>query len=414
MRETKTLELKATITNTFLKTVSAYANYGTGRVLFGVDDDGNSVGIENPTEKLLDIENRINDSIDPCPDYSLHVNPKTGVITLKVLEGLHKPYLYRSKAYRRSDSATVEVDRVELTRLILEGQNRSFEGTKASRQDLRFTILEKKLQETIGIQGINQDILKTLDLYGAEGYTSAGELLADENSFEGIDIVRFGDTINLLLDREVFEGVSLLEQYDRALSMYRKYYQYEEIDGALRTLIATVPEEAFREGVANALVHRTWDTKGHIRISMYPDRIEIASPGGLPKGVSEKEYLAGQLSMFRNPIIGNVFFRLKIIERFGTGIRRINDAYRESDTKPKFAVFENSILVTLPTISSYTSLKKDERAVYKAVQGKELSSSEIAKIAGFSKTKVVSLLKRLTESGYVKILGTGRGTKYTT
>ena len=100
MRESKHLEYKETVTNTFLKTVSAFANYGTGDIIFGIADDGTVKGVEHPQRACLDIENRINDSIDPVPEYTLKINEQTSVITLTVTEGLHKPYLYKSKAYR--------------------------------------------------------------------------------------------------------------------------------------------------------------------------------------------------------------------------------------------------------------------------------------------------------------------------
>ena len=148
MRESRTLEYKESITNTFLKTVSAFANYGSGEIIFGITDDGRIIGIRDPKASCLDIENRINDSIDPVPEYTLSVNEKTSVITLKVQEGLHKPYLYKAKAYRRNDSATIAVDRLELARLILEGQNSSYEELPASDQSLlSFQILEEKTED---------------------------------------------------------------------------------------------------------------------------------------------------------------------------------------------------------------------------------------------------------------------------
>lgn len=113
MRESKTLEYKKNISNTFLKTVSAYANYRTGEIKFGIDDSGHTVGIDNPEAACLDLENKINDSISPKPDYTLDINKRTGVITLTVKEGLYKPYFYKSKAYKRNDSATVETDSLE-------------------------------------------------------------------------------------------------------------------------------------------------------------------------------------------------------------------------------------------------------------------------------------------------------------
>lgn len=414
MRESKTLEYKETITNTFLKTVSAYANYGTGKIMFGISDDGTAKGIDNPKQACLDVENRINDSIDPIPEYVLDINERTSVITLTVSEGLHKPYLYKSKAYRRNDSATVTVDRLELTRLILEGQNSSYEELPAADQQLTFTLLKRKLTEVMHLETFSLDTLKTLELYSdASGYNKAGELLADKNSFPGIDIVRFGDSISIIHDRETLEHVSVLDEFDQALVFYRKYYQYDEIKGSIRETISIIPEEAFREAVANALVHRTWDVNTHINIAMFPDKIQITSPGGLPKGVSETDFVKGGISILRNRILGSVFFRLHLIEKFGTGIRRINEVFRESRIKPTFEVTDSSIRITLPVIQRQNDLTPDEDKVFSLMTGKQLSSSQIVKETGFGKSKVVSILNRLSDSGYIRIIGNGRGTRYT-
>ena len=414
MRESKDLEYKEAVTNTFLKTVSAYANYGTGVILFGVADDGSIKGIDEPEKACLDIENRINDSIDPVPEYLLSINRKTSVITLRVLEGLHKPYLYKSKAYRRNDSATVAADRLELSRLILEGQNLSFEELTSSNQNLSFDILRDKLTTALHIETFSLDTLKTLELYNDEtGYNKAGELLADTNDLSGTDIVRFGDSISIILDRAVFESQSILRQYDLSLEMYRKYYQYEQIKGAFRETVSLIPEEAFREAIANALVHRTWDVNANITVSMFADRIDIVSPGGLPSGISEEEYLRGGISILRNRIIGSVFLRLHMIEKFGTGIRRIYESYKESSIKPIFEVTENSITISLPVIQINNELSTDENKILSLLKGKLLSSSMIAEEAGFGKSKTVLILKQLVKAGFVRVLGNGRGTKYT-
>ncbi len=414
MRESKNLEFKESVTNTFLKTVSAFANYGTGKILFGVMDNGVVKGIENPEKVCLDIENRINDSLDPVPEYILEINERTSVITLTVSEGLHKPYLYKAKAYRRNDSATVPVDRLSLTRLILEGQNLSFEESVARNQELHFAVLERKLKTVLHLENVTPDTLKTLELYkDGEGFTVAAELLADQNSFSGIDMIRFGDSINILLDRELHERESILTQYDAALSMYRKYYRYEQINGSERETVILIPEAAYREAVANALVHRTWDVETNIHVEMFPDKIEITSPGGLPQGVTKEEYLRGGLSVLRNRIIGNLFFRLHLIERFGTGIRRIKESYKDNDRKPIFEVFENSIKIMLPVMDACNALTADENRIYLLIKRKALPSSSLVEETGFGKTKVVSILRRLMDKGYVQSVGNGRGTKYT-
>lgn len=413
MRETKDLEYKEAISNTFLKTVSAFANYGTGSIKFGIKDDGTIIGIKNPKQACLDIENRINDSIDPVPDYSLSIHEKSGVITLRVEEGMHKPYLYKAKAYKRNDSATIEVDRLELTRLVLEGENLSYEETPAKTQMLSFKILEEKLREALNLNEVTQDTLKTLELYTEKtGYNVAGELLADENSFCGIDMVRFGDSISVLMDRERYEHVSVLAQYDKALALYRKYYSYEEIRGSLREKKELIPEAAFREAVANAIVHRAWDIRAYITVSMFPDRIEITSPGGLPKGMSREGYLSGGISILRNRIIANVFFRLNMIEQFGTGIRRINETYRDSAKKPTYEILSESIRMVLPVIGGKQELTEDENAVYDFVKGHSVSSSAVVEATGFGKNKTVAILKKLVTKGYIAKEGNGRGLKY--
>lgn len=416
MRESRNLENKRSISTTYLKTVSAFANYGTGEIKFGIDDHGKVVGIEDPDEACLSIENQINDNIKPKPDFTLAINKRTGVVTLTVKEGLHKPYFYKSKAFCRSDSATVEVDTLELTRLILEGQNQTFESLQAKKQDLSFRNLEKSFQKNLGIQALSKDILKTLELFSdSEGYNNAAALLADENNFFGIDIVKFGESINILQNRETIEHVSVLVQFEEAIKIYRQYYQFEVVKETRREVVEMIPAEAFREAIANAIIHRTWDVDAHIRVSMHPDRIEIMSPGGLPKGITEDEYLEGQVSILRNPIMGNVFFRLHHIERFGTGVKRIMHAYADSEMNPQFFVFENSIKVTLPLLQKKTQLGADEHIIYAALSGrKKLSSSEIATVTGFGKTKVVNLIKSLVEQGLVVSVGTGRGTKYVT
>lgn len=414
MRETRNLEFKENITNTFLKTVSAYANCGTGEILFGISDDGKVLGIPNPRQACMDIENKINDSIDPVPDYTLSINEKTSVISLKVTEGLHKPYLYKAKAYRRNDSATIPADRLELRRLILDGQDKTFEELAADSQNLSFKFLEERLISLIKIEHVNMDTMKTLELYSNEsGYNKAAELLADSNDFPGVDIARFGESINIILDRETHEHMSILKLYDKSLAMYKKYYQYEEIKGSTRLFAALVPEEAFREAVANALVHRVWDVSAQINISMYPDRIEITSPGGLPKGMNEEEYLRGGISILRNRIIGSIFFRLHLIERFGTGIKRIQEEYKDSSVKPVFAVSENAIRITLPVKAGKKNLSQDENRVYLLLKGREMPSSAVAEAAGFGKSKAVEILKGLVQKGFVSVSGKGRGTRYT-
>ena len=414
MKESKELELKSTITNTFLKTVSAFSNYNSGKIIFGIDDNGKIIGLENIEELCLDLENKINDNISPKPDFRFIKDTKKNIITLIVEEGLNKPYLYKGKAYKRNDTSTVEVDKVELNRLTLLGLNQYYEELKARKQDLEFKVLKKELEEKLSLKNFSKDVLKTLNLYDDKNaYNNAAELFADKNSFSGIDIAKFGKSINEILDRNLFVNISIISQFQKTLEVFNRYYKYEQILGSERIKKELIPEKAFRETIANALIHRTWDVNSNIRISMYEDKIEVSSPGGLPSGISEKEYLNGQISQLRNPILANIFFRLKYIEMFGTGIRRINESYKNFAVKPNFEIFENSIKITLPITKTELFLTTDEKIIMDILEkGNILSSSEILEKVEFKKDKLNRILKNLIQKNYIDVIGNGRGTKY--
>ena len=414
MRETRILEFKETITNTFLKTVSAFSNYNGGTILFGVDDDGNVKGLSDVKQACLDIENKINDSISPQPNYTLEIQNDDQTIKLTVKGGLQKPYLYKAKAYKRNDTATIEVDTLEFSRLVLEGKNISFEELPCKDQKLSFEILHRKLKENIQIETFNLDTLKTLNLYdNVKGFNNAAGLLADKNHFPGIDIVKFGENISIIQKRETFENISVLDAYEKALTVFRDYYQYEVIKGVERKIIEKIPEAVFREAIANALIHRVWDIDSHIRVSLFDDRIEIVSPGGLPVGITAEEYLSGKLSVLRNRNLANVFCRLRLVEIFGTGIIRIKQLYAESLRKPDFEVSENAIKIVLPIFETNVNLTKDKKVIYKFLSKTMLKPiSEIAPYVPFGKSKTTQLLKTMGEKGVVAVEGKGRGTKY--
>ena len=414
MRETRTLEFKESITNTFLKTVSAFSNYDGGSILFGIDDDGNVKGIPDPVQACLDIENKINDNISPQPNYILELQNNDQTIKLTVRPGEQKPYLYKSKAYKRNDSATIEVDTLEFSRLVLDGKNIRFEELPCKKQNLSFDVLQHKLKESVQIELFNKDTLKILNLYNDQnGYNNAAGILADQNDFPGIDIVKFGENISIIKKRATFDNISILEVYDKSIDIFRDYYQYEVIESADRKKVEKVPEAAFREAIANALIYRVWDVESQIRVLMFDDKIEIVSPGGLPAGITEDEYLDGKILVLRNRNLANVFYRLGFVEIFGTGVMRIKQLYEDGFSKPDFEVSENSIKIVLPNFEKDVDLTEDERIVYKILSKNLMKSiSEIAPYVPFGKSKTTQLLKSMGQKGIITVEGRGRGTKY--
>lgn len=158
------LVYKESVSKSYLKTVSAYSNYNDGIIIFGVSEDYRVVGIPDPIQECLNIENQINDSIKPKLDYSLKINDDK-TITLFVKKGLETPYRYNGKCYKRNDSATIEVDSIAENRLVLEGMNKKFEELKSKNQSLKFKYLENDIVNRLGLERFDTDILISLNLY---------------------------------------------------------------------------------------------------------------------------------------------------------------------------------------------------------------------------------------------------------
>lgn len=413
MLETTTLEFKQQLSKSYLKTVSAYANYGTGKIIFGIADDGTPVGLTDPQDTCLRVEHAINDSIDPVPRFELSIEEDTRTVTLTVHEGPDKPYLFSGRAYRRADTSIVEVSRLEYGRLVLTGEHVSFDALVTKEQDLAFSHLEKELASKLGVKPLDQNSLISLELMAPSGeYCNAAALLADSNQFPGVDVARFGESTNIIHSRHAFERTSVLEQMQRTLEVFDTYYAYEEIVGFERITKTLVPREAFREAIANALVHRCWDVRANIKVGMFADRIEITSPGGLPAGITEELYLAGGPSVARNPILANVFFRLGHIERFGTGIPRILNEYAHETVSPSFALRDSSITVTLP-VTVLENVTPDERAILDVLaKGSALTRSQIAEKTQLSKSKAIRTLNALIDKKLITKIGEGRSVRY--
>ncbi|MCR5787012.1 MAG: putative DNA binding domain-containing protein [Acholeplasmatales bacterium] len=408
----KNLEYKEIVSKTYLKTVSAYANYNDGEIIFGITDDFKIVGVVNPKDACLNIENQINDSIKPRPDYMLKINTDN-TISLYVRKGLNTPYRYNGKAYKRNDSSTVEIDGIEENRLVLERMNINYEELSISEDNLQFDYLGKHLKEAMDLSEFNLDTLKSLNLFNSKsGYNNAAKLLSDVNNMPGLDIVVFGDSINIFKKRITLSGKSILKQYYDALEIYQNEYVVEKIENGFRKKIELIPFDAFREVVANALVHRTWDIHANTKIEMHPDKIIISSPGGLMTDMTKEDFISGNYSSLRNPIIANVFRRMNIIEAFATGIKRVNEVYNNVIVKPIFNVTASAISVVLPVVDQ-VELSINEKKVFESMKKNYLYNRlEIEHLSGYPKDTLIRLLNSLIEKGLIEKSGKAKATFY--
>jgi len=427
--ESRYLEFKEIYSKTMLKTISAFANYHTGKILMGIQDDGQVVGIEDPQGLRLRIENAIHDQVHPLPDYEVEDRLVEGkpILVFKIFKGDRTPYTVHNKAYRRRDTATTEVDKFAYDELVLLGRNIGFEELTCHQEDLRFQRLGNYLERALHISALDDNVMKALELVRNGQYNYAAEILADRNTLkdQGVDLICYLDnSMKVIKDRMRLSQISVLEQYEKAMLFYQKHInQGDRIEGAYRKTVEEVPEIAYREAVANAIVHRNYGRQGNNRIEIFEDRVEIVSIGGLPVGISKEEFAEGNFSHVRNRILANIFLRCGIIEKMGTGIRRIKMAYSNSQRKPEFVAMDNSIRIILPRQSlaalgpaagrEADQLSVEEEAALNYIRSaKGVQRSDIEGILGVKKTKATELLNRLIDMNLVKKTGSGKGTRY--
>lgn len=414
-KESKILELKEQITNSFLKTVSAFANFNGGEIIFGVNDDGKIIGIKNLDETCTQIENKIVDNIDPIPDFSLEIDHALNTIKVIVLPGDDKPYFYKKKSYIRRNTTTIEADKSILKKLIMESSNVRYEEAKSVQQNLSFSYLKNKMKTEMKIENFDKDIMITLGLVDVnENFNVAASLLADQNKFLTIDTVKFDNNSQHFSYRKSFDNTCILQAVDTVMDVFDDLYSYENIEGKLRAKHYIVPKEAFREALINAVVHRDWSINSSIKVSFGDNQIEICSPGNLPNNLSEEMFLNQHVSMPRNLILCSIFKRLNYIERLGYGISAIQNSYKQHSVKPKFEFLENFIKVILP-VTTYNNFRSifEKQIIDTLKYSKPLSSTEIAEILDCSKSKVVYTCKNMLDAGLIKKIGNNRSTKYT-
>ena len=429
--ESKFVEYKREYTKTLLKTVSAFSNYHDGYIVIGVNDDGKIIGVRDLEEVRLSIENAINDSIEPKPFFEIMFDSikDQNIVVLKVYKGDYTPYTVNQKAYKRMDTSSVQVDKHGYEELILQGRNMSYEELPCEQQNLEFSLLDSKLKHELNIHEVSQDLLVTLNLKASGRYNIAAGLLSDDNPMVSSDvqlIAYSNSSVIEIKDRQTLSQCSILRQYDICMDFYRKHVNVREIiDGAYRKTIEEIPLVAYREAVANAILHRDYSRNSDVRVEIFSDRIELLSPGGLPIGISEDEYYDGRILIPRNRILADIFFRLKIIEKLATGIRRIKEYYKEYDIKPQFKVSENSILVILPKVvleqkvrertGNYRldRLSEKERLLCEALSREGIMKrSEIEKELNLKKSQTIDIINRLRSMNYIAQIGNGRATRY--
>ena len=360
LSEGKTVELKREYSEGIKNTVIAFANCAGGTVYIGVDDDGSVCGVDDVDGTMLRVSSAIRDAI--FPDVTLFVECKAQsiegrpVVLVEVQRGTARPYYLRGKGVRpegvfvRHGAATVPASEAAILKMIKETSGDSYEAARSIAQSLTFESASAVFERRDVAFGMSQ--MRTLRLIGDDGaYTNLAFLLSDECP-HSIKIALFeGTKKTVFRDRIEITG-SLLSQIEEAYNYIdlanRTRAEFKGLDRIDRR---DYPPEAVREALLNAVAHRDYSFSAPALISIFDDRMEFVSVGGLVKGMSLEDVCLG-VSALRNPNLANVFYRLRLIEADGTGIMKINECYADSGKKPKFEASPNAFKVTLPNVNA--------------------------------------------------------------
>ena len=332
--ESELVELKEIVVEDVKKEIIAFANCDGGKLYIGIQDDGQIIGVEDADAVALQISNMVRDAIKPDLTMFLHYETlkENGeeVVCVSVQRGTERPYYIAKKGMRpegvyvRQGYSSVPATDTAIRRMIKETDGDHFEDMRSLNQDLTFEAAKREFSSRQMEFGVQQ--MRTLKLMDKEGIYSNLALLLSDQCVHTIKVAVFqGTDQNIFKDRREFIG-SILQQMNEVYDYIDIHNQtHATIEKLLRVDIRDYPEIAVREALLNLIVHREYSFHASGLISIFDDRIEFVSVGGLVPGVELEDVMVG-ISVCRNEELADVFYRLHLIEAYGTGLTKIMNA----------------------------------------------------------------------------------------
>lgn len=412
MQEDPHTEFKENVSERIARAVVAFSNTEGGTVYVGITDEGKVVGVEDTDHTSIRCAQILKDNVRPDVTMTTNIGQMKiegkDIVRIDVSEGPEKPYYLREKGLKAegvfvrrgtvNDPVSEETLKVMLHRL----RSRSYESTISLRQDLTFDFTRSVFSKN-GLE-LDPEHMKTLHMTDNGRFTNLAFMLSDQFDVP-VKAALFQDEFkDSFLDRAEFNG-SVLEQFDGVMRFITGHNTKRSvIEGINRKDTTAFPIIAVREAVLNALVHRDYSMQGTILISIYPEKLTISSPGGLNEIYSIEDLKTG-ISSTRNPGLANIFYRLGLIEAYGTGIPRIMKQYLHK-AEPTIKVSNALFFITLPSL-----LSGSDRLEELLSERDFITRSDLEDI-GYSRVAAVKELNSLMEQGRIEKVGGGRSTKY--
>ncbi|MBD5096818.1 MAG: transcriptional regulator [Lachnospiraceae bacterium] len=421
--ETENIEFKSKFTEEIYKEVIAFANTEGGFIYVGIDDKGEAVGLSDVDDEYTRITNGIRDAIMPDVTMFVHYTiQENKVVRIAVNEGTNKPYYLKGKGpkpsgvYVRQGASSVQASPEQIRRMIKESDGDNYEEMRSLEQDFTFEAAKVAFKR-YGVE-FNEEKYRVLGITHNDLYTNLALLLSDQCLHTTKIAVFKDETCTEFRDSKEFGG-SIFNQFEDTVNYLALCNKTSStIKGVIRTDKKDYPEEAIREALLNALVHRDYSFSGSIIINVNDSKMEFISLGGLLSGLSTDDIRIG-ISQPRNKKLAEVFHRLRLIESYGTGIRRIFKLYENCPYQPVIEVTHNAFKIVLPNmndaspelaIKPLTSQMKKVLA-YIAEHG-QATDVEIEQLLDIKKTRLYNLTREMSEMKLIQIDGRGTNKRY--
>lgn len=425
--ETENIEFKSGFTEDIYKEVIAFANTDGGILYIGIDNDGNAVGLKNVDDEYTRITNGIRDAI--LPDVTMFVKytiQKNKVVRITVSEGANKPYYLRSKGlkpngvYVRQGTSSVQASSEQIRQMIKDSDGDDFESMRSLEQKLTFTSAATAFKN-YGVDFSEEKYLVLGMIHKNDGLFTNLALLMSDQCQHSIKVAIFGDDENTTFnDSREFKG-SIFKQIDEAFQYIMLSNRTSSVfKGLERIDKSDYPEAALREALLNSIVHRDYSYSGSIIININDKQMEFVSIGGLLPGLTADDIRSG-ISQPRNKNLAEVFHRLKLIEAYGTGIRRIYKLYEFCSVQPRIEVTHNTFKMILPNMNAVDPL---ERKIYLTPQKEQIldfiskkgqiTEAEIMELLGVKRTRAYTVAKQMCDESLIVAVGRGANKKYIT
>lgn len=424
------IELKREYTDDIKKTVVAFANTAGGKIYIGISDNGQVLGVTDGDNVMLRISGSVRNSIKPdvtlFVDYRVEKIDGNSVVVVDVQKGTSSPYYLSGKGIRpegvyvRQGASTVPASDSAIFNMIKQTDGDHYEELRSLNQELTFREADKAFRNRQIAFGDQQKIslgIKTID--GV--YTNLGLLLSDQCKHTIKIAVYEGFEKEVFRDRREFEGSLLkqlsdayefIERNNRVRSEYRGLQRIDEHDYSA---------EVIREALLNSLVHREYSFSSSTLISIFENRIEFVSVGGLIKGITLDDIMLG-ISVSRNEKLANVFYRLSLIESYGTGIPKIMRSYEGSVNKPVIKTTDNAFKILLPNKNRQKEVEQAANdfldneqfaGVFHLLSKKpSITRKDVDEYLGVSQSTSSRILKSMLDDGFIKSIGKGKSTRY--